>query len=204
MKIDSQNSQEAKPPEHRTGYKRRTILINNSLQLRYTLLTLALVSLACFMVWWETYCSLSGMVRTQLLTDPLLMTLLKRISVLVFIKVFLLLTLVALFSIMISHYFAGPIFRIEKSLQVLQSGDLTHRIRLRKRDALKQIGTAFNKALDFLHDKAKEDSEKLESSNLRLLEISKRLNKEEANQINEVVEKLKTVGKSFKLNERAE
>ena len=50
-------------------------------------------------------------------------------------------TLVLIFY---SHRIAGPLFRFQKSLQEISSGDLTKRIRLRQKDQLGDLGESIN------------------------------------------------------------
>src|SRR5258706_11174877 len=119
--------------------RRKMVLVQHSLQIKYTLLTMFLVSLACFTVWWETYRSVSVMAVGALTVDPSLLNTLTRINELVLFKVILHVGFVGLFSFLISHYIAGPIFRLERGLKALEQGDFSQRIQLRKRDELKNV-----------------------------------------------------------------
>jgi methyl-accepting chemotaxis protein len=49
-----------------------------------------------------------------------------------------------LVSIFVSHRFAGPIFRFERSAQALATGDLTHRVALRTGDDLMELQDEVN------------------------------------------------------------
>src|SRR5271169_32778 len=51
-------------------------------------------------------------------------------------------------SIFITHRLAGPIFAIKRMLKTLGQGDLTARIRLRKRAELQDLGEAVNDMAD--------------------------------------------------------
>ncbi len=46
--------------------------------------------------------------------------------------------------IFISHKIAGPLYRFESSLKEISGGDLTHRIRTRKKDQLKDLADSLN------------------------------------------------------------
>ena len=52
-----------------------------------------------------------------------------------------------------SHRIAGPIYRLQKSLQEILQGNLTYRIRLRKTDELGDLAEEVNKAAQFLDHK---------------------------------------------------
>lgn len=55
--------------------------------------------------------------------------------------------------LLISHRIAGPVYRIEKSLQALEQGDLTMRVYLRDQDEFKDLGDIFNSMTASLNDK---------------------------------------------------
>lgn len=46
--------------------------------------------------------------------------------------------------IFISHKIAGPLYRFEKSLKEISGGDLTHRVKLRKKDQLSDLTDTLN------------------------------------------------------------
>jgi len=47
-------------------------------------------------------------------------------------------------TLIISHKIAGPLFRFEKDVQLIAAGDLTHVIRLRRKDQLKRLSMDIN------------------------------------------------------------
>jgi len=55
--------------------------------------------------------------------------------------------------IILSHRIAGPLFRFEKDVNEVASGDLTKRIRLRKTDQLTEIQEALNMLVGTLDDR---------------------------------------------------
>jgi signal transduction histidine kinase len=48
----------------------------------------------------------------------------------------------------LSHRFAGPIYRLEKDLEDIAKGNFSMRIKFRKKDELKSIAEGINKMLD--------------------------------------------------------
>jgi methyl-accepting chemotaxis protein len=52
------------------------------------------------------------------------------------------------FSIFITHKMAGPIYAIEKVIGRITEGDLSARVRLRKKDDLHELGQAMNRLFD--------------------------------------------------------
>ena len=47
-----------------------------------------------------------------------------------------------LWSVFVSHKVVGPMFRLKKVMHAVGEGDLTHRVRFRTRDRLKDVGAA--------------------------------------------------------------
>ncbi len=136
--------------EGKRQYKRRTILIRRSFQIKHALITLALFALSAFIVWWELYESFSEMSARGLISDPQVMLIVREISSVIMIKMSVALLLVWLLSILLTHFVAGPLYRLEKGLEALRDGDFKHRIHLRKWDELESLAQLFNEAMDRL------------------------------------------------------
>lgn len=60
--------------------------------------------------------------------------------------------IVFIVSIMYSHQFAGPAYKLEKSIKRIASGDLTFEIHLRHNDSLKELAVAINSMLSRFRD----------------------------------------------------
>lgn len=60
-------------------------------------------------------------------------------------------------TLAVSHRVAGPLFRLEKSIRVVQDGNLVHRVQFRKGDELPHLRDAFNGMLDSLHARVRKD-----------------------------------------------
>lgn len=58
--------------------------------------------------------------------------------------------------ILLSHRLAGPLYRFEETLSEMAGGNIAGRVKLRKTDQLKEMQTAFNKALDAIDGRLKE------------------------------------------------
>ena len=63
-----------------------------------------------------------------------------------------------------SHRIAGPLFRFQKSLQEVTSGDLTGRIRLRHKDQLGDLGDSINQMTGSLDQKIGQLKKELHSA----------------------------------------
>lgn len=53
-------------------------------------------------------------------------------------------------AVLYSHRIAGPLYRLEKTVELFMSGDFTQRVRLRKADELKEIETVLNRFAEYL------------------------------------------------------
>ena len=116
-------------------------------------------------------------------------------------KIILLSVLIFLGGIFLSHRIAGPMYRIEKSAEAIQRGDLRVNFKIRKGDEMKDAAGALERMIENLHDdikKMKAESIALEER-INLLvergvipnEESKRL-KEMLGTIDSVLSKYKT------------
>jgi methyl-accepting chemotaxis protein len=82
--------------------------------------------------------------------------------------------LLGLYSIILSHQIAGPIYRFEQTLEEIREGNLSLRIQLRRNDELKDFGSRFNETLDFLNgqiSRANQIAEELEKQQAALLSL---------------------------------
>lgn len=59
-------------------------------------------------------------------------------------------------TLFVSHKIAGPMFRIERGLKEVSSGDLTQNIRLRNKDQITALAENFNIMTTNLHDRVQE------------------------------------------------
>jgi len=76
-----------------------------------------------------------------------------KINIVLLVGVPILFLILIGWGIMLSHRFAGPVYRLEKELDKIAGGDYSVRIKFRKNDDLKRIADAVNKVLDKLQHK---------------------------------------------------
>ncbi len=125
-------------------FQRRKVLVKHWLQFRYMSLVFFSVLLLCAIVWMDAYYT---MLRMALASNPGLSPLLLQFNDILIAKMFIYLAMILLISLYISHRFAGPIYRFEKSADIVAEGDLTHRVSLRTGDELKELQDKFNAML---------------------------------------------------------
>lgn len=67
-------------------------------------------------------------------------------------------------TLYISHKIAGPLYRFEKDLEEVSKGDLTKRIRLRKKDQLTDLAESLNTFIGGIHDTMAEVQERVQET----------------------------------------
>jgi len=122
-------------------FQRRTVLVKRQLQLKYVGLVFLSVLCASVIIGGDIYYNMYRLILTE---APSLAANASRFNAIILVKLFLYLGLMLLFSVFISHRFAGPIYRFEKSAQAVAKGDLTHRVSLRTGDDLMELQEEFN------------------------------------------------------------
>lgn len=122
-------------------FQRKTVLVKRSLQLKYIGMVFLSVLVASMIVGGDVYYSL---MRVMLTECPSVTDRIAQFNTVLLVKVALYLALMLLISLYVSHRFAGPIYRFEKSCQSLSGGDLTHRVSLRTGDELMELQEEFN------------------------------------------------------------
>lgn len=103
----------------------------------------------------EAFSSLSFFKQTEKLSQrqrEIFKSILDESNKKLLLKLLLLFFFIAWGSIFLSHRIAGPLYRFHVTLEELQKGNLTTRIRLRKGDEGKFIAEDFNRALTILED----------------------------------------------------
>lgn len=135
-------------------FQRRTVLIKRSLQLKYIGMVFVSVLLASVIVGGDIYYTMARMVLAD---NPSMAPAVTQFNTIILVKLALYLVLMLLISLYVSHRFAGPIYRFEKSAQIVSSGDLTHRVSLRTGDELLELQEEFNGMLATLQALVQKD-----------------------------------------------
>ena len=81
-------------------------------------------------------------------------------------KIMLLSVFIFLGGIFLSHKIAGPMYRIEKSAEAIERGDLRVNFKIRKGDEMKDTAGALEKMVESLHD----DIKKMKAESIALEE----------------------------------
>lgn len=153
-------------------FQRKTVLVKRALQLKYIGMVFLSVLVASMIVGGDVYYSL---MRVMLTECPSVTDRVVQFNTVLMVKVALYLGLMLLISLYVSHRFAGPIYRFEKSCQSLSTGDLTHRVSLRTGDELMELQEEFNGMAASLQALLQKDRNLAHRLSERVEEIAKRL-----------------------------
>lgn len=156
------------------GFKRRIIVIKRALQFKYIGIVILGMMLAALVVGFDVYFTMAN--ELTALNDPEVLAAWTRINRLMVFKLIFLVVVIGVISLFMSHKFAGPVFRLERSAQIVSDGDLTHRVFLRAGDELTELRDAFNTMVESIHQQVKKDREASQEIRRKLEEISTRLN----------------------------
>ncbi|MBI4060970.1 MAG: methyl-accepting chemotaxis protein [Elusimicrobia bacterium] len=159
-------------------FQRKTVLVKRALQLKYIGVVFLSVLVASMIVGGDVYYSL---MRVMLTECPSVTDRIAQFNTVLLVKIALYLGLMLLISLYVSHRFAGPIYRFEKSCQSVGSGDLTHRVSLRIGDELMELQEEFNGMAAALQVLLQKDRNLARRLSERVEEIAKRLPAEAGN-----------------------
>ncbi len=136
-------------------FQRKTILIKKKLQYRYMALIFLSVLVAFLIVGLDLIWTVSKVVNDHPMMQPLLEDMFSMVPLFI-IKIGMYMIIVLIVSAVVSHRMAGPIFKFEKSCATVASGDLTHRVCLRKGDQLTDLQDQFNNMTDAVNETVKQ------------------------------------------------
>lgn len=137
----------------RPRFKRRQYIVARKFQLKYTSLILLLMFLTagfCSYAIYYTTMILFGEKLASVYPQGQLVSIVNTVNFRIFLSMVLVSPLVGALGIYLSHKIAGPIYRIEKFLATMVTGDLTARITLRKGDELVSLADSINRLVDSL------------------------------------------------------
>jgi len=187
-------------------YKRRIVIIKRALQFKYIAIVLIAMVLVAFTVGWDVYYTVGRAIME--LEAPGLYPVMVKINNLMLGKLAVLLVIVFIISIFVSHKFAGPIFKFERSCDMVADGDLTYRVHLRSGDELIELQDKFNEMVSEIQKKVSGDKESAKIVGEKLSAISSRLSQknvssselsEISGQINGIIAQLNKISSGFKI-----
>jgi len=141
---------------------RRKLFVKPELQLKYVLITVVLVIISGIFTYFIMNYKLTTSPFTENLSYGEIMALKKDIIV-SFIEIMLILAfVVTIQSIILFHRLIGPIYALEKIIEIMKSGRIGGKIKLRKRDQLKELASLLEELGNNYSMWIKEDRERIE------------------------------------------
>ena len=126
--------------------KRSKIVVKSKIQLKYAAVVLISMLVTAVTVGADFYIRLYGFVGDFLKDLPgrNIEQLMTNMNQLMYAKIIVLLLIAIAISLYVSHKFAGPLVHLEKSIEKVSKGDLTHKIYFRSGDDIKYLADYFN------------------------------------------------------------
>ncbi|MCX5677787.1 MAG: methyl-accepting chemotaxis protein [Candidatus Omnitrophica bacterium] len=134
-------------------FKRTKYLVSTKLQLRYVgiiLLLMLVTALICSYIIYYTVMILMGEKLSNVYPQGRLIAIINTVNLRILFSLLLITPVVAVIGIFLSHKIAGPIYRIEKFLGDMATGNFAARIVLRKGDELMSVADKINVLNDSL------------------------------------------------------
>lgn len=181
-------------------YKRSTIFIKKKLQYYYMMLIVASVAIGFLIIGLEIAWNMSRIFSERPVLLGLFIDEARVILPMFLLKVTLYFILVILVASVISHRMAGPIYKFERSSNVVGSGDLTHKVFLRDGDQLTDLQVEFNQMIGNIGSKVKGDKKSAELALKQLDDIlSKTTDNSMKQKLRQIRQNIAKVGAGFKI-----
>lgn len=153
-------------------FQRRTVLVKRQLQIKYALVVFTAVVFTAIIVGGDVYYTMARFVKE---TDPSLMPLLSDAMRMDLVKLVIFLGIMGIVTLFVSHRWAGPIYRFERSAEIVSTGDLAHRVSLRTGDDLMELQDEFNAMISSLQRLVQKDRTLVSRLETRFEEAVKRI-----------------------------
>jgi len=138
-------------PENIKPFRRKHYFIARKFQTKYVglfLIFMFLTGALCSYIIYYTIMVLLGEKLANVYPQGRLIAIINTVNLRILLSLVLVTPLVVIISIFLSHKIAGPMFRMERFLTTMATGDFTQHITLRKGDELKTLAERINFFLD--------------------------------------------------------
>lgn len=148
--------------------RRRTrLLILKSFQIRYISLILLLLFSAALLTGYTVYYTTWVMFGEKLAVvypQGLLLEIIGKVNTVLLLRLLFISPLVILIGLVLSNRIAGPIYRIQRFIKKIQSGDYTGKLKLRDKDELQDLAATVNSLVSKLEVERKARLEKMDAA----------------------------------------
>lgn len=177
-------------------YRRRILIIKKPLQYRFITFTFLSVFFAVLLIGFDIYYTAGEIIVKSI--DPEALPKLEALNAQLLVKLLFYMILVLFLSVIFSHKIAGPIYRFERSCEVVGSGDFTYRVKLRKGDLLKDFMNSFNRMIENLQDMVKKDRALVEEISRNIENIAMEV-KDRRDELIEISKNIKKITSSYRI-----
>lgn len=132
--------------------KRKSVLVENKLQLKYVLLVFLVIVLTALTIGISNVYIIKSVNHLYPGSSDL-QTIISKLNQMMIGQVIVLIVLGVSISMLISHKVAGPIYRFRKSMVIVSQGNYSYRINLRKHDDMQDLAQLFNQVVTKLEQK---------------------------------------------------
>ena len=140
--------------EAQKKYRRTQYFMKGPLQKRYLIHSVLMMTIPTALVALCLYILIFYLVSEQLAVPQTIINTLQpvliKVNNIVGIGLPIIFAILFGWAVMISHRFAGPMYRLERDLEKIAQGDHSLRIRFRKKDQLDDLAAKLNEVLDKL------------------------------------------------------
>ena len=132
--------------------KRKSLLVNSSLQKKYLKLVILSITLPTVIIGGCLYYLIFSLLAEEIaIPEFIALTLnpvIKEINAILMFAIPAVFLILLWAAVVISHRLSGPIERLKKEMDEIAQGNRSRRIKLRKNDDLKPVADSINKLLD--------------------------------------------------------
>lgn len=162
--------------QERTRYKRKQYIVAAKFQLKYAgmiLLLVFLTGILCSYVVYYTSMIVLGDKLASVYPQGHLVSIVSAVNSRILLSLILISPIIFMIGIFASHKIAGPIFRIEKTLDGMAKGDYSAPITLRKNDELVALANGINKVMESMRETVKKEKKEIGGLSASLDDLKK-------------------------------
>lgn len=170
-------------------FKRRQLIIKKAFQIKYAVIVFLAVTVTALAVGADFYLQIQTFIGGQLQQIPGGESYMQSMNQLMYGRILVLLVIAVVVSFIVSHKFAGPIYKLEKSMDKVKKGNLTYKMYLREGDEFTQLAELFNELVYEFRESVELDRRLAAEIKSELEKIEPSLDKETKEKVEAIKEK---------------
>lgn len=153
-------------------------IVKKRFQFKFAAMVFSFLAIAAFVIWIEGDVAVQNMVDSGMVSSPEAVAQLKLLNGIIARTAVVALALTFAVSLVFSHFIAGPIYRFERTLEEMRSGNLGLTVQLRRHDEFKEVADLFNQAITSLRNKVEKEREVTQAALARAAVLAEKLEQE--------------------------